>query len=639
MKNVYFVQVGFGFDGSVYLPYAVGTLLANCRRYEEITREYAFPDIVFFREKLDRALEKLKDPYLVAFSCSVWNMEYNKALAGRVKEKYPNCLINFGGHSVRADGSLLNELPQVDLLNFGEGEEVFAQMLIGLSRGDISGVPSIAYRNADGVPVCTPRAPLCDLSVLPSPYLTGVFDPLFEKYPDFEFLSVLETNRGCPYNCAYCDWVTDKKMRFFPMERVKAEIRWLGEHKVAYCFCGDSNFGMFTRDVEIAEYLVQTKRELGYPEVFRPCYEKNSADRVFRICSILNREGMDKGATLAYQTLSPDALKNIGRQNLTMEHFSALVQRYHEAGIPAYSELILGLPGETKESFCRGVCRLLESGQHNSLSVYHCEMLPNAEMSDPAYIEKYGIQVMKVGFNHIHSAPERDEEVPEYSYLVRATNTLSADDWVYANLFSVCVQCFHALGVLRYFAIWLNAEKDVRYYDFYTGLLAFILEDTGLLGRLWRQFREKYESSLSGDWNYHSEKFGHVTWFFEEGAFLEIVNDYNAVTQTLIPFLRRYGIPDALFEEISRYQRLMLRKPFEGRRAERFTCDLHSFFEGILSGEKQPLLARANTITVTPKTVYTDIFEYAKETVWYGRRRGASVYGKKEISCDFSKHD
>ena len=631
MKNVYFVQVGFGFDGSVYLPYGVGTLLANCRRYAEITREYAFPDILFFREKLADALEKLKDPYLVAFSCSVWNMEYNKALALRIKEKYPDCLIDFGGHSVRGDGSLLNEVPQVDILNFGEGEEVFARLLTALSEGDISGVPSIAYRE-NGRVICTPPAPLCDLKELPSPYLTGVFEPLFEKYPDFEFLSVLETNRGCPYQCAYCDWVTDKKMRFFPLEKVKAEIRWLGEHKVAYCFCGDSNFGMFTRDVEIAEYLVATKRELGYPEVFRPCYEKNSADRVFQICSILNREGMDKGATLAYQTLSPVALRNIGRTNLTMEHFSALVRRYNEAGIPAYSELILGLPGETKESFCRGVCRLLESGQHNSLNVYHCEMLPNAEMADPAYIEKFGIKVIKVGFNHIHSAPEHNEEVPEYSYLVRATNTMSEDDWVYSNLFSVCVQCFHALGVLRFFAIWLYTEQKVGYYDFYTDLLHFIMEGDGLLAGLWGSFRTKYESSLSGDWNYHNEAFGNVTWFFEEGAFLEIVNDYTAVMQALLPFLRRYDIPETLFGELLRYQEFMLRKPCETEHAVSFAYDLHAYFERILTGEYAPLQKAENTLCVTPKTVYTDFFEYAKETVWYGRRRGASVYGKKEIS-------
>ena len=631
MKNVYFVQVGFGFDGSVYLPCAAGALLANCLQYEEITREYAFPDIVFFREKLVDALEKLKDPYLVAFSCSVWNMEYNKALASRIKERYPDCLIAFGGHSVRTDGSLLGELPQVDLLNFGEGEEVFAQLLIGLAKGDISGVPSVAYRE-NGKTVCTPRAEPCDLSRLPSPYLTGVFEPLMQKYPDLEFLSVLETNRGCPYQCAYCDWVTDKRMRFFPLERVKAEIRWLGEHKIAYCFCGDSNFGMFDRDIEIAEYLVETKREFGYPEVFRPCYEKNSADRVFRICSILNREGMDKGATLAYQTLSPVALKNIGRKNLTLEHFSGLVRRYNEAGIPAYSELILGLPGETLESFCRGVCRLLESGQHNSLNVYHCEMLPNAAMSDPAYIEKYGIQVIKVGFNHIHSAPERDEEVPEYSYLVRATASMPPEDWVRANLFSVCVQCFHALGILRFFAIYLYTERGVGYYDFYKDLLAYIMEGEGLLHDLWAQFREKYESNLSGEWNYHNPAFGHVTWFFEEGAFLEIVRDHAAAEALLEPFLLRYGIPEPLYGELKRYQQAMLRKPFDRAHTVSFAYDFPAYFNGILSGEYSPLRETPVTLGVTPRTEYTDFFEYAKETVWYGRRRGASVYGKKEIA-------
>ena len=638
MKNVYFVQVGFGFDGSVYLPYAVGTLIANCRRYEEITREYAFPDIVFFREKLADALNKLKDPYLVAFSCSVWNMEYNKALAALIKKTYPDCLINFGGHSVRADGSLLNEVPQVDILNFGEGEEVFAQMLMALARGDVSGVPSIAYRE-NGRVVCTPHAPLCDLSVLPSPYLTGVFEPLFEKYPDFEFLSVLETNRGCPYKCAYCDWVTDKRMRFFPMERVKAEIRWLGEHKVAYCFCGDSNFGMYERDVEIAEYLVETKRTYGYPEVFRPCYEKNSADRVFRICSILNREGMDKGATLAYQTLSETALKNIGRKNLTLEHFSGLVKRYNEAGIPAYSELILGLPGETLESFCKGICRLLESGQHNSLNVYHCEMLPNAEMSDPAYIEKYGIQVMKVGFNHIHSAPERDEEVPEYSYLVRATASLSPEDWVRANLFSVCVQCFHALGVLRFFAIYLYTARGVSYYDFYTDLLRYLMDGSGFLHALWMQFKEKYESNFSGEWNYHNPAFGHVTWFFEEGAFLEVVQDYAAAMAILEPFLKRYAIPERLYGNLMRYQALMVRKPFEGEREVSFDYDIHAYFSAILRGEAPALQETPVTLRVTPRTVYTDMFDYAKETVWYGRRRGASVYGKKEISYLTNEND
>jgi hypothetical protein len=92
---------------------------------------------------------------------------------------------------------------------------------------------------------------------------------------------------------------------------------------------------------------------------------------------------------MAYQTLCDDALKNINRKNLTMEHFSDLMASYTEANIPTYSELILGLPGETAESFCQGLCKLLRAGQHNSISVYYCELLPNAPMCEPEYMKKY----------------------------------------------------------------------------------------------------------------------------------------------------------------------------------------------------------------------------------------------------------
>lgn len=629
MKNVYFVQVGFGFDGSVYLPYAVGTLIANCRRYPEITKEYAFPDIIFCREKLAQALEKIRDPYMVAFSCSVWNIEYNKALARLLRRTYPDCLIIFGGHNTGTTAELLEQEDCIDFLLFGEGEEAFADLLRTLPDGDLHTVPSIAFRE-NGKAVCTPKLVPGSLRDLPSPYLTGVFDRLLEENPGMDFLSVLETNRGCPYACAYCDWVNEKNMRFFPMEKVKAEIVWLAEHRIAYCFCGDSNFGMFPRDLEIAAFLVETKKKYGYPEVFRPCYEKNSADRVFEICSLLNSVQMDKGATLAYQTLCPEALRNIGRSNLTMEHFAGLLRKYNEAQIPTYSELILGLPGETYESFCRGICRLLENGQHNSLSVYHCEMLPNSAMADPAYIQKHGIRVIRVAFNHIHSAPKKDEEVKEYSYLVRSTATMSPDDWVRANLFSVCVQCFHALGFLRCFAIWLHEERIADYYAFYTGLLHFLLESDGMLGDLWREFRRRYAQSLGGEWNYYNPRFGDVTWFFEEGAFLECIDRQDEAFALVMPYLRRFSIPDDLFDELLRYQKRVLRRPADDESAAAFSYDFPKFFDGAMKGD-HPALERKNILLrIAPRARAADLKQYAKEIVWFGRRRGLSVYHRDE---------
>ena len=114
--------------------------------------------------------------------------------------------------------------------------------------------------------------------------------------------------------------------------------------------------------------MEELNKATGFPKVFRPCYEKNSADRVFRISKTLNSRGLDKGATMAYQTLCDDALKNINRKNLTMEHFSGLMASYTEANIPTYSELILGLPGETYESFSKGIETLFEEGQHFALA-------------------------------------------------------------------------------------------------------------------------------------------------------------------------------------------------------------------------------------------------------------------------------
>ncbi|MBR0113163.1 MAG: cobalamin-dependent protein [Clostridia bacterium] len=632
MKKVYFVQVGFEFDGSVYLPYAAGTLIAYCLSQADLKTEYDFADIIFRREQIADALEKIKDPYLVAFSCSVWNTEYDKALAKAVREKHPDCIITFGGHSVDEDASMLESEPYIDFLTFGEGETVFAEVLRKIPRGEYSLVPSIAYRE-NGKVVKTPKKCAEGKEIpYPSPYLTGVFDRIIDENPGMEFLSVLETNRGCPYNCAYCDWVTGRKMRFFPMEKVLAEIEWLALHKIAYCFCADSNFGMFDRDYEIAQALVAAKRKYGFPQVFRPCYEKNSADRVFRICSLLNSEGMDKGATMAYQTLSDAALEKIGRKNLTMEHFSSLMKKYNEAGIPTYSELILGLPGETKESFCQGICKLMENGQHNSLSVYHCEMLPNSDLSRPEFIKENKIKVIKVGFNHIHSAPDKNEEIPEYSYLVRSTSTMNDKDWVQANLFSVCTQCFHSLGFLRCFAMYLHEEKGIKFYDFYSGLLDYIMNTPGAVHDLWMNFMDKYENSLAGDWNYHKPEFGHVTWFFEEGAFLEAVTHLDGFMSELLPYIKKYDIESGLFDALLEYQKAVLRKPFDKGIVLTPGYDFPKFFDMIIKGEKPVLEKYDEKIEIKPSPVYDSLPEYAKETVWFGRRRGRTVYGRNEIN-------
>lgn len=629
MKNVYFVQVGVDFGDTMYLPYAAGSIIATCRANPEVEGEYAFPNIIYCREKLADALAKIVDPFMVAFSCNIWNIEFNKALAKLIKAKYPNCIINFGGHSVGHTTELLESETYIDILTFGEGEPTIPDLLLHLLKEDIHNVASIAYRNGTQI-VKTANRPVGDLSNYPSPYTMGIFDEMIAEHPGIDFSSILETNRGCPYSCAFCDWTHGRKMRFFSMEKIKDEILWMAKHEIEFCYGVDSNFGMFDRDLEITDFLVETNKKYGFPKVFRTNYEKNSTERVFQICNTFNSVGMDRGATVSYQTLSPEALKNIGRKNLTLEHFSELMRHYKEAGIATYTELILGFPGETYESFCKGICTLLEMGQHSSLFVYLCEILPHAVMADPDYIKKHKIRTMKVYFKNAHSKANTDDEIHEYSNLVRATDTMNEAEWVASNLFSTCVQAFHALGLLRFFAVYLYYEKVADYFTFYSELSNYLLYSKGKLGELWRDFKSRYDNSLKGNWHYFDPKFGDITWTYEEGMFLQAVYAWDEAIEELLPFLRGFDIPEDIFEDLLAYQKMIIRKPFDTEKEVTFSYNLPAYFEGIFEKNVADLKPKKTHFKICKIKEFTDVSQFARQIVWYGRRKEATLYHKGE---------
>ena len=110
------------------------------------------------------------------------------------------------------------------------------------------------------------------------------------------------------------------------------------------------------------------------------------------------------------QTLNDEALKNIGRKNLNHERLCEEIIRYNSLDIPTYTEIILGIPGETYDSFCEGMNKLLKAGQHNSIIVFNCELLLNSPMGQKETIEKFKIKSVKRRTNSI-TAPIDDDVV------------------------------------------------------------------------------------------------------------------------------------------------------------------------------------------------------------------------------------
>ena len=72
---------------------------------------------------------------------------------------------------------------------------------------------------------------ITDVDSIPSPYLTGLFDS-FAAGPGRA--AMIETNRGCPYGCTFCDWgsATLSRVRKFDLQRVFDELEWAAKNRL-----------------------------------------------------------------------------------------------------------------------------------------------------------------------------------------------------------------------------------------------------------------------------------------------------------------------------------------------------------------------------------------------------------------------
>ncbi|MGN1479167.1 MAG: hypothetical protein ACI4XH_05315, partial [Acutalibacteraceae bacterium] len=120
---------------SVHLPYAVGVLTSYAWSHEDICENYEFKECFFLRKNPDEVINEISDPFIVAFSCYMWNFEYNKVMAQKVKEKFPDCVTVFGGPQIPSGHKYLEKYPFIDILIHDEGEVPFRDLLRALNNG------------------------------------------------------------------------------------------------------------------------------------------------------------------------------------------------------------------------------------------------------------------------------------------------------------------------------------------------------------------------------------------------------------------------------------------------------------------------------------------------------------------------
>ena len=120
----------------------------------------AFPGLIVkeynINQQLALVLSELVDenPYVMGFSCYIWNIEQTLVLISDLKKVLPNVKVILGGPEVSYDAeNLMDKHLQIDYIVIGEGEEPLLKLLQALENGgeptldQLRQIPSLVYRS------------------------------------------------------------------------------------------------------------------------------------------------------------------------------------------------------------------------------------------------------------------------------------------------------------------------------------------------------------------------------------------------------------------------------------------------------------------------------------------------------------
>ena len=461
-----------GVDVLRTLPLAAGVVVAAARADAAVCSAFDFA-IETERRAPQSIAQRLAGARVAAFSGYSWNWRLSLAVARSLRAIDPDVFIVLGGPCVprrpeRAT-AFLAEHPSVDALVLGEGEIPFRALLSSLlEHRALHSVPSLVFRATDGTVVITEPAPrLRDFASLGSPYLDGTFDALLERihpHPDSENplrAAVVETNRGCPFTCTFCDWgqAVHTRVHELPIERVHAELEWIARHGLPFVYIADANFGIRPRDLGIVQHLGDLRRRHDAP-LF--CYfhlTKNATERNLATVAALHAAGVGCQVVISMQDTNERVLVAVRRSNITPDRALALRRACNDQGIPTLNELLLGLPGQTLASLRTTLTGAVSPYPGDSFFVYPVRVLENAELGSSEERTRHGLVTSAI-------VTSKHDDVHETEDIVVATDTLPHSDWQRAWRFAQLISALYNLRLLHLLVHHVRFTRGENLADF-----------------------------------------------------------------------------------------------------------------------------------------------------------------------------
>jgi tRNA A37 methylthiotransferase MiaB len=346
------------------------------------------------------------DPDMVCFSVYLWNANATHQLAQRIREQHPHKTLILGGPDVqwRTHQQYLLDHPWYDYIVYGDPEHAFTRLLDHVIDGqdDPATIPNLIYLQ-DGSAIKTRHEVYRgELYHSHSPWLHCrdwvVRDSQRTWNMGLQPNAAWESDRGCPYDCSFCDWqmglhhkVTRKKYD------VLEEIQMFAELGI-YINFANANFGMFQDDQQAMEKIWQLMSSGEYPRFSHadPSWAKLHKKQVHDIICQQHKYFGFVSVKPSLQTITPHVLENIDRPSIPWQEYKEMIvdlrQRYDQ--VHFYPQLIAGLPGETRESWDNNMIEFIGLAPLSSIICFHWHMLPNSPAYLSGYQERHQLKVL-----------------------------------------------------------------------------------------------------------------------------------------------------------------------------------------------------------------------------------------------------
>lgn len=427
-------------------------------------------DVAIYKE-IDKFFEKMKEraPDVVGLTLFYWNNDLNKYVIKCLREMFGDKVtIVMGGPSIDSDKKqqtmFLNKaFPDVDAIVINEGEIAFSNIVekILSNRNTVYDEPidGLSFLSNGELVSGKPIGTSTDISVLESPYLSGIMDDFIHS----DYQPLVQTSRFCPYTCAFC--VSGKnrgKLRGFPIEQVTEELHYISKkyadrpHHTLYL--ADENFGILKRDVEIAKVIKECNEKYSYPQGVFFYNDKRFTETSRNVIEVLGK--MTKtGLTLSLQTENPETLKAINRKNVSDDEIDDALNWASELNIPTTTELIFGLPFETKKSFIDLLDRSTKRG-FDSIMCHVLFIMDGIELNRPDVREKFTINTkfrpLAAGY-----MSHNGTFIAEHEEVVVSSKTFSYEDFISVRCLNFMFFSVFDLGFQKWFFQHIKNSSDV----------------------------------------------------------------------------------------------------------------------------------------------------------------------------------